>query len=140
MSLWQSIKKIFAGSEAAIKPPPPNVEPDDDEVVVPEMNTNEVQAALSADRPPFLLDVREQYEWDQVHIPGALHIPMNSVPEHLEEFPREGTIVVVCAYGSRSYSVAHFLRAQGFDARNLVGGITQWRIQGGQVRVGKPQG
>jgi rhodanese-related sulfurtransferase len=76
--------------------------------------------------PPLILDVREQYEWNQVHIPEALHIPMNEVPARLGDLPHDRRIAVLCAHGSRSYGVAHYLREQGFDAWNVTGGITQY--------------
>jgi rhodanese-related sulfurtransferase len=89
------------------------------------------------------LDVRELYEWRQVSIPGALHIPMNDTPWRLDELPREREIVVFCAHGNRSYGVAGYLMAlcagfaieQGFRARSLAGGITQWHRQGGAVEM-----
>ena len=44
-------------------------------------------------------------------------------------------VLIDPAHGSRSFGVTHFLRAQGLDAYNLIGGITQWHIQGGEVEV-----
>uniref|UniRef100_A0A7C1FL82 Rhodanese-like domain-containing protein n=1 Tax=Caldilinea aerophila TaxID=133453 RepID=A0A7C1FL82_9CHLR len=103
---------------------------------MPELTPREVQERLQTDQPPLLLDVREPYEWRQVRIPGALHIPMNSVPARLNELPKERPIVVFCAHGMRSFGVTHFLRQQGWEAFNLAGGITQWHIQGGEVDQG----
>jgi rhodanese-related sulfurtransferase len=104
-----------------------------------EITPAQVQGALAGPQPPLLLDVREPYEWEQVRIPAALHIPMNEVPDHMDELPRAQAIVVLCAHGSRSFGVAHYLRQQGFNAANLQGGITQWRIDGGSVTMGRPQ-
>jgi rhodanese-related sulfurtransferase len=58
---------------------------------------------------------------------------MNSVPGRLAELPKEQPIVVLCAHGSRSFGVTHYLREQGYNALNLKGGITQWHVQGGEV-------
>ena len=136
MRLWQSVKHIFS------KPAPPNKpiepvtpEPDPDELVVPEMSPTQVQEGLAAGRPLGLLDVREQYEWNQVHIIDAQHIPMNRVPDQLADIPKDRPIVVFCAHGSRSFGVTHFLRERGYDAYNMTGGITQWHIAGGPVEV-----
>ena len=79
-----------------------------------------------------LLDVREQDEWDEGHIDGALHIPMMSVPAELASIPRDRQVVVVCAVGARSARVAMFLQQQGVDAYNLDGGIVAW------ARAGRP--
>ena len=148
MNLWQSIKNLFAPSpaqESAQKsalPAAPHTgahadpQPDPDAVQVPELEPAQVQKALAGAHPPLLLDVREGYEWNQVRIPAALHIPMHSVPDRLDELARSRPIVVVCSHGNRSYGVAHYRRRQGFDAASLHGGITQWRIDGGQVNVG----
>lgn len=136
MDLWQSVKNIFSKPAPVDKPlAPMTPEPDPDELAVPEMTPAQVQQALAGDQPPLLLDVREQYEWNQVHIVDARHIPMNRVPDQVTEFPKDRPIVVFCAHGSRSFGVTHFLREQGYDAYNMTGGITQWHIAGGPVEV-----
>lgn len=135
---WLNLLKNFLRRPVSVQPPivlsPP--EPDPEEIVVPELTPREVQERLQTDQPPLLLDVREPYEWRQARIPGALHIPMNSVPARLNELPKERPIVVFCAHGMRSFGVTHFLRQQGWEAFNLAGGITQWHIQGGEVDQG----
>jgi len=134
MKLLNAIQQIFhkpAPRPAAPLPP----EPEPDEIHVPEMAITAVRAAMQRAYPPLLLDVRELYEWQQVRIPGARHMPMNSVPNHLAELPTDQPIIVFCAHGSRSFGVAYYLREQGFDAYNLSGGITKWHIQGGEVEV-----
>lgn len=136
MSMLSSLKKLFhrpAPPQRTIAPLTP--EPEPDEITVPEMSTATVIDALHSESPPLLLDVREPYEWRQVRIADALHIPMNSVPDRLDDLPHDRPIVVLCAHGSRSFGVTYFLRERGFDARNLTGGITQWHIQGGPVEV-----
>jgi rhodanese-related sulfurtransferase len=128
---------MFSKPPAAPAKPlaPMTPEPDPEELVVPEMTPAQVQAALEGPQPPLLLDVREQYEWNQVHIVEARHIPMNRVPDSLADLPKTQPIVVFCAHGGRSFGVAHFLREQGYDATNMTGGITQWHIAGLPVEV-----
>lgn len=136
MRILDSIKQIFAKPTPAPRPATTlTPEPEPDELHVPEMSPAVARAALHSARPPLLLDVREPYEWRQVRIPGARHIPMNSVPAHLAELPADQPIIVFCAHGSRSFGVAYYLREQGRDAYNLTGGITQWHIAGGEVEV-----
>jgi rhodanese-related sulfurtransferase len=140
MGLWNSIKGMFGKSDTAPAKPqrplePMTPEPEPEEVHVPEMTPSAVREALAGDPPPLLLDVREQYEWNQVHIPDARHIPMNRVPTQTADLPHDRPIVVFCAHGGRSFGVAHYLREQGFDARNLTGGITRWHIEGLPVEV-----
>ena len=77
-----------------------------------------------------ILDVREPDEWAAGHIPGALHIPMNQVPQRLHELDRERTVVAVCRSGHRSDHVAHYLRGLGINAENMPGGLEDWANHG----------
>ena len=49
-----------------------------------------------------ILDVREQSEWDEVHIPGATLIPMGDIPARIKESPTDKTVIVQCRSGNRS--------------------------------------
>lgn len=89
----------------------------------------EVLAAEVSDTA-YLLDVREGVEWLVGHIAGSAHIPMNQVPQRLEELPTDSTIVVVCKVGGRSAAVTGYLREQGRDAVNLAGGVVAWTAAG----------
>ncbi len=86
------------------------------------------------DTDSVLLDVREDHEWDDGHIEGARHIPMFSVPATLAHDPGdlvpEAPIVVVCAVGGRSAQVTAWLVQQGYNARNLAGGMQAWAAAG----------
>lgn len=68
-------------------------------------------AALSAikDRPDVLvLDVREQWEYDEAHIPGVTLLPMNSVPNRLSEIPTDKTVVVTVAAATAAVRSSSF--------------------------------
>jgi rhodanese-related sulfurtransferase len=140
MQFLKSIKQMLTKpTSPPVRParltPPPDPEPE--EVVVPEIKVSDLLLELGKPTPPLLVDVRELYEWQQVHIADSLHIPMNEIPRRLTELPKDANLVIFCAHGSRSYGVAHYLLEQGYQARNLAGGITQWHVQGGAVVVGK---
>ncbi|SHG22025.1 Rhodanese-related sulfurtransferase [Jatrophihabitans endophyticus] len=81
-----------------------------------------------------VLDVREDAEWSAGHIDGALHVPMNQVPQRLNYDPGpltpDARIVVVCKVGGRSAQVTAWLRHQGYDAVNLEGGMLAWDAAG----------
>jgi len=77
-----------------------------------------------------LLDVREQDEWDAGHIEGAQHIPLGQLGERLLDVPRDRSVVAVCRSGSRSDRAAKGLRASGYQAENLDGGVTAWSRAG----------
>jgi rhodanese-related sulfurtransferase len=77
-----------------------------------------------------VLDVREDDEWAAGHIAGAVHVPMNTVPQQLQFDPGpltpDAQIVVVCKVGGRSAQVTAWLCHHGYDARNLDGGMLAW--------------
>ncbi len=96
--------------------------------MVQNLTASEVAQRLRSQEASFLLlDVREPFERDLARIEPSLHIPMQQVPEHLDQLPREATIVVYCHSGGRSAAVAGFLEHQGYvRVANLKGGIDAW--------------
>ena len=76
-----------------------------------------------------VLDVREPVEWAHGHIAGAVHIPMNDLPERLGEVGG-GQTLVVCKVGGRSGQVVAWLAEQGYDVVNLDGGMLDWEAAG----------
>lgn len=100
------------------------------------------EPALEVDAPipgALLLDIREPGEMGWGVAEGATPLPMDLVPHHLDELPRDRPIVVYCAAGARSFGVAHWLREQGFDqAWSLEGGLDALRRAG--VRMVVPPG
>ena len=79
----------------------------------------------------FVIDVREQWEYDEGHLPGITLIPMNEVPSRLGEIPTDKEVIVTCRSGNRSGQVTDFLREQGYDnVHNMEGGILAWEAAG----------
>ncbi|MFI9238999.1 rhodanese-like domain-containing protein [Streptomyces cinnamoneus] len=91
--------------------------------------------ALSSD--DFLLDVREDDEWQAGHAEGALHIPMSDFVARfgdlMEKAPEGGRINVICRSGGRSAQVTAYLVQQGLDAANVAGGMQHWEAAGRPV-------
>jgi rhodanese-related sulfurtransferase len=78
----------------------------------------------------LLLDVREPWEFEICHIPGAILIPMGDVEEKLDELDPEREIVVICHHGIRSQQVAYYLEQVGFgNVTNLSGGVAEWAAE-----------
>ncbi len=93
---------------------------------IPQMSVKELKTKLDNGEKPFILDVREPFEYQIANIGGAL-VPMNDVPARLSEIPRDQEIVVQCKSGGRSQKVAEFLAQQGYTRlSNLTGGILAW--------------
>jgi adenylyltransferase/sulfurtransferase len=87
---------------------------------------------------PLFLDVREQTEWDEGHIPRALHIPRGWLESRIEqaEPDRARPIVVYCAAGHRSAFAARTLEELGYqDVASLAGGINDWKRHGYPLEV-----
>ena len=86
----------------------------------------ELAEAMAARPAPFLLDVREPFEWDEANLAhlGAVLVPRREVPGRLEEIPRDRPVVVYCRSGRRSMEAAGLLAEAGYDdVSNLEGGI-----------------
>ncbi len=78
-----------------------------------------------------ILDVREDWEYQEGHIPGAVLIPLGTIPNRLDEIPRDKTVIAVCRSGNRSSQATQFLRSQGFDnVHNMTGGMIDWTKAG----------
>ncbi len=89
-----------------------------------EINVNEIDRIVD----PIVIDVREDYELEETGtIKGALHIPMNEVPNRLNEITKEREIYILCRSGVRSYNVAKYLNELGYEAINLDGGIIDYK-------------
>lgn len=74
-----------------------------------------------------ILDVREDYEWDEGHIVGACHIPLDELPTRLEELDPDEDLYVICRSGGRSLRAVQWLDAQGYSAFNVIGGMGAWQ-------------
>jgi rhodanese-related sulfurtransferase len=82
-----------------------------------------------------LLDVRQPFEYQEMHIPGARLVPLAELPDRLEEIDKTRPVLVYCRSGHRSAAAAGILESNGFDVFNLQGGISAWQ---GAAAVGEP--
>ncbi|MDG0871353.1 rhodanese-like domain-containing protein [Paenibacillus thiaminolyticus] len=74
-----------------------------------------------------MIDVREDEEVALGMIPGAKHIPMNEIPERLQEIDPAEETIFICRSGYRSERVCEYLQHLGRDnAVNLEGGMLSW--------------
>ncbi len=87
---------------------------------------------------PLVVDVREQDEWDEGHIPGAVHIPRGYLESRIERAAPDPArpIVVYCSAGNRSAFAAKTLGDLGYeDVVSVSGGFTDWKRNGFAVEV-----
>ena len=81
-----------------------------------------------------LLDVREDDEWQRVHVAGAQHIPLGEVPARLDEIDLDATLYVICHAGGRSLKASRYLAHNGYEPINVVGGMLAW-VEAGRAVV-----
>lgn len=97
-----------------------------EEEVRKEITAVELKARLGKEEI-FILDVREDYEYDIVNIGGHL-IPLNQIIDRQAEIPRDVQVVVMCKAGGRSQKATDLLKKEGFDNLiNMKGGILAWQ-------------
>jgi len=83
---------------------------------------------------PMVVDVREPWEYQQGHVPGALLMPLGQLSTRLGELDLEKPVAVICATGNRSQSATALLGQKGFKTiYNVLGGTTQWARSGLQL-------
>lgn len=74
-----------------------------------------------------LVDVREAYEFEVGHAPGALHMPVDDVPERFEaELDPDEDYFIICRTGGRSAQIATWLTGQGYSVLLVAGGYDAW--------------
>lgn len=75
-----------------------------------------------------LLDVRQGWEYEEFHLPGARHVPLADLLDRLDEIDRDKPVLVYCLSGGRSHAAATLLDGQGYaDVASLAGGIMAWQ-------------
>ena len=100
---------------------------------IEEVSSARASELLQSADPPVFVDVREQGEWDEGHIPGAAHIPRGNLESRIDgvEPDRSREIVLYCASGSRSAFSAKTLAELGYEnVVSLAEGFREWKSQG----------
>jgi sulfur-carrier protein adenylyltransferase/sulfurtransferase len=93
---------------------------------IPQISVTELKRRIDAGEDPFILDVREPFEYQIANIGGKL-IPQGEVPQRLSEIDRNREVIVQCKSGGRSQRIAEFLKQSGYPrVVNLAGGILAW--------------
>jgi rhodanese-related sulfurtransferase len=86
---------------------------------------------MAQDEPPQLIDVREPYEREAGYIEGSRHIELVRLSSEVAgSIDRERPVVFYCRVGGRSEMAAQALRASGFEAYTMTGGLVRWASEG----------
>lgn len=90
----------------------------------------EYQARFGTGVHHILIDVRTPEEFASGHIPGAVNISIDQLPQRLSEIPQDKPVVLYCRSGNRSNQAAQILARAGYSQIYDLGGIITWAQQG----------
>lgn len=91
-----------------------------------ELDAAELEQYLESNKP-FLLDVRQPWEYDVCRLENSTLIPMGRIPSEIDMLDKDRETVVICHHGIRSRQVGYFLEQAGFsNIINLKGGVNGW--------------
>ena len=98
---------------------------------VPGIDVTQLRQRLAAEPAPYLLDVREPWEYREGHVPGAHLIPLGELEQRVNEVPRDRPILAICHSGQRSLAAAGYLLQLGYNSvSNVDGGTAAWIERG----------
>jgi len=129
------LKKIFGGKEqekATANPasPMPAPEPEPAPIQIKEISPQELRARLNnGDQDFIVVDMRQAWEYESGHIPGAIHMFIQEIPMRAHELPKDTDIIFQCWHGNTSLGAAGYLIENGWSSAqvaSLSGGITGW--------------
>ena len=98
-----------------------------------EKDISPAEAMKKADDGALFVDVREEYELEQVayDVPKVINIPLGEFAKRFTDLPKDRELVVVCLSGNRSSMATDFLLDNGYEKTfNLEGGISDWMMRG----------
>ena len=130
--VWAAVALLVAGAAFMVLRPATPTGP----TGVVDVGNAEFQQAIAAGAQ--LIDVRTAEEYAAGHIPGAVNIPIDVLPQSLAQIDKSKPVAVYCATGARSLNAKQFLAAQGYPTVvNLQRGIASWD---GKVVTGSQPG
>ena len=83
-------------------------------------------------RAVAILDVRTHQAYSEGHLPGAINIPFEELPERLRELPKDRELITYCwdVTCILSTKAAYVLASKGFRVKEMLGGIAEWKKAG----------
>ncbi|MCC9137810.1 rhodanese-like domain-containing protein [Pontibacter silvestris] len=95
-----------------------------------DITVDELKERMSNGETPVIIDVREDWEYQESNIEGAQNIPLGTLPQRVDELEdlKEKEVIVQCRSGARSANAKAYLQQQGFtNVRNLLGGMLAYQ-------------
>jgi rhodanese-related sulfurtransferase len=102
---------------------------------------DELLSQIMTEKPPLVIDVRSQREYDRDHVPGAVHIQFYSIGSGLKElgYPKTEPVVLYCEHGPRSGIAGFSLYLSGYEnVYSLEGNMKGWRKNEFPIEVISP--
>ena len=94
----------------------------------PQIKLEKVKQHLD-DGDAVIYDIRDPGSFAMGHIPGAIALNNQNLPEVLKTENKSSPVVIVCYHGNDSQSAALFFREQGFSTvHSMIGGMAAWRM------------
>ena len=90
------------------------------------ISAREVQKRLKKGEILNIIDVREAYEFQEGHIPGAMNIPLSLLEFRVHELDKKEPYIFLCHSGARSSLAVQYLESLGLDVTNMEGGMLAW--------------
>jgi rhodanese-related sulfurtransferase len=105
-------------------------------MAIEEVDVDTLAAALAAGAR--VVDVREDDEYLAGHVPGATHVALGTVPEHVDAFRSMAgeTVYVICKAGGRSMRACEYVAQFDVPTINVAGGTMAWMMAGHDVVTG----
>lgn len=134
-------KRLFGSQKeiaASISAPPPIPEPQP--IQITEISPQELKARLDNGDELIVVDMRQPWEYQSGHIPGAIHMFIQHIPMRFNELPKDADIVFQCWHGYTSVDASAFLIENGWEASrvaSLSGGMAGWVQTHGQASLVK---
>jgi rhodanese-related sulfurtransferase len=135
------LKKFFGskGEEKKVAPSTPAApEPEPEFIQVREVSPQDLKARLDNGDEIVVVDMRQSWEYQHGHIPGATHMFVNEIPARINELPKDKDIVFQCWHGNTSLQASAYLIENGWSAErvaSLEGGIAGWVQTNGQASL-----
>ncbi|MFC1975975.1 rhodanese-like domain-containing protein [Chloroflexota bacterium] len=134
------LKKFFGSREKEEKAVetaslPPSPAPEPEPIQINEILPQELEVRLDNGDNLIVVDMRQIWEYQAGHIPGARHIFLQEIPGRIDELPKDVDIVFQCWHGNTSLNACAFLIENGWPAlrvSSLSGGIAGWVQAHGQ--------
>lgn len=97
-------------------------------------NVSVKDLANASENNKVILDVREDWEYAEGHVPGAILIPLGELERRASELSKDDTLYVICRSGNRSQQASDILIKEGFkNVKNVQGGTLAWVQAGYQI-------